>query len=330
MVNQYNGNILFDMKSIVIRVDATVTTGAGHLIRCLAIAEQLEKFRFSVTLWGAIDLDISHHYRVIDYRIDDTLPISTELLIVDSYSEDSAQLNYYFSRVPTVVLDDENNRGIFKATAVVNPIDRNDYERINFQKCLLGFDYAILRQQFKHACRNEYSRRNRILLVMGGSDFGGLTLPICQHLSQFPTISCRLDVVIGPGCQDKEFILSFCERNGIKVYENVGNIETFMACAKSAITAGGGTVFELAYMGVPSYMIEVASNQRPAMTVLKQTGYFESGSKEDIDLLNNIVCWIEAVDKMESNIDGLCNIVDGNGAKRVAQCIYDYLMKKEG
>jgi spore coat polysaccharide biosynthesis predicted glycosyltransferase SpsG len=100
-----------------------------------------------------------------------------------------------------------------------------------------------------------------------------------------------------------------------------------LAGADLAISGAGGTALELAYLGVPSLLLELSEDQRPIASTLAQAGaavnlgWYARACDEEI--------WraIEAVAGDPSLRDAMRvsgqRVVDGKGVDRIAQAVLE-------
>jgi spore coat polysaccharide biosynthesis predicted glycosyltransferase SpsG len=110
-------------------------------------------------------------------------------------------------------------------------------------------------------------------------------------------------------------------RYPIQVQQNVTNMPELMAWADMAISAGGSTCWELAFMGLPSILLILADNQRAiaqklaTLNLAVNLGWHQDVTIEEIGLALR-----ESIGdrpKRETMSKRERELVDGNGARRV-------------
>lgn len=98
-----------------------------------------------------------------------------------------------------------------------------------------------------------------------------------------------------------------------------------------AITGGGQTIFELANVGIPSIVIQIAENQKNNIIGLNKKGTLMfAGNYDDPLLLDNInknVELLKSKGKREEMSKKAMQTIDGNGSERIVNYLLD-LMKK--
>lgn len=97
---------------------------------------------------------------------------------------------------------------------------------------------------------------DRVLVTQGGADTQGFTPLILRAIGDLPRLS-RIDVVLGPLFRHERQLAAALASIGGKavVHRNPPRFHDLMRRASLAITAGGLTLFELAYLGVPSVTV---------------------------------------------------------------------------
>lgn len=127
----------------------------------------------------------------------------------------------------------------------------------------LGLEYACLRQELR-----AYAGRvpgipevvRRVLVTLGGADPRALTPAVTELVAQVlasRTGVATIDVVLGPGSATADATASVAMQNqraGVRtvIHHGLGDLTPLMAAADLAISAGGGTLYELSFLGVPT------------------------------------------------------------------------------
>ncbi|MBT1444946.1 hypothetical protein KJI95_10465 [Shewanella sp. JM162201] len=130
----------------------------------------------------------------------------------------------------------------------------------------LGPRYTLLRREFRETPIPEFAQRQRILITLGGSDVKGLSLPLLAAVTQsLPKVPITL--IVGGLTTLDENDIQRANVGGapLKILRNAENMAEVMAECGLAISAGGGTLGELAAMGVPTLALVCVDNQLPAL-----------------------------------------------------------------
>jgi UDP-2,4-diacetamido-2,4,6-trideoxy-beta-L-altropyranose hydrolase len=132
----------------------------------------------------------------------------------------------------------------------------------------LGPGHALLRDEF-FAARKKAERKSRlrnVLVNFGGSDPTGETGKVLDALQQsgVPTGLC-VHVVGGPANRRQVELRARCQSMpNVVFYPEMNRMADFLAGMDLAVGAGGVSLWERAFMGVPSAVIAVVDNQIPS------------------------------------------------------------------
>lgn len=263
---------------IFIRANAGPQTGYGHVIRCIALAEGFREKGYSVQFITNGDHTAIKRsgFNALKTLWLENAPLCAEndleclkinghtggsMIVIDSYQCSSAYVTAMKRIFDRVVLLDDLGHLIGGADVIIN---HNIYgQQIDYpSSCvtvLAGSQYALVRQSFSgyHNKVQLDTRVENVLVIMGGSDIRQLSLRVLDTLKEsFPDLNYRL--VIGQGSSIDPSKITGSQ---VHVYREPENLAALMATSDIAVTAAGSTVYELATIGVPSLMIQVADNQ---------------------------------------------------------------------
>jgi spore coat polysaccharide biosynthesis predicted glycosyltransferase SpsG len=194
----------------------------------------------------------------------------------------------------------------------------------------LGPEYILLREDFLKEKPNKLSSEiKNILITFGGDDVRHLTLPLLKRLHlNFPKIIKT--VILGSGFDNKNEIIRQ-QNEYIKIIDNpsISTLIKKMKQADCAISAGGQTLNELAFLGIPTIAIKVADNQHNNVSYWSAKGYTINAGNYNNENLFDIV--IKAIKKLSSlserkkrQLMGL-KLCDGQGSNRVARQLLQIL-----
>ncbi|OXS79298.1 UDP-2,4-diacetamido-2,4,6-trideoxy-beta-L-altropyranose hydrolase [Domibacillus enclensis] len=266
---------------ILIRTDASVTIGSGHVMRCLTIARALRKKGHRVTFFmKELPGNLIELVQENGFSLTNTWQ-SADICIVDHYQMDQRQETSIRSFVKKiVVIDDLANRPHDCDVLIdqnIVPNFKNRYADLVPDHCvtLLGPKYLIVRDEFTKE-RTTISPRtgevNRLLIFMGGSDPSGETLKVLQALQGIEHRISHIDVVVGIGNPDRSYIKQLCEEQGFHYHYQIEYMASLMARADFSIGAGGSATWERCYVGLPSSSTIVAENQSEATQTAASLG----------------------------------------------------------
>ncbi|MFD2116972.1 UDP-2,4-diacetamido-2,4,6-trideoxy-beta-L-altropyranose hydrolase [Paenibacillus yanchengensis] len=277
---------------IIIRTDASIDIGSGHVMRCLTIADHIRKLGHSVSFWMELLPG-----NLIDFVIGRGFPVtqqmqSADILIIDHYQLDASweqQMRPFARKI--VVIDDLANRlhdcDVLLDQNVV-PHYEHRYDALVPGHCvkLLGPQYLIMRDEFIDERAKLVTRTgkvNRLLVFMGGSDPTHETLKVLTALQHTTTEFEHVDVVVGLSNANRQEIEQICYRQQYTYHCQIDYIAKLMSQADFSIGAGGSTTWERCYVGLPSSCTIVADNQRISTETAQQLGaVFNLGWHEQV------------------------------------------------
>ena len=284
---------------IIIRADAAPLIGAGHLMRCLALAQALRTAGYSVTFIAHCQNKSLYQrlldggFQVIPLKYYHPAPVDWQTtsevlqsfqdpwLVLDGYHFDSAyQRQIKDGGHRLLVIDDMAHLDRYYADIVVNQnlnAQRLDYAAEPFTRFLLGSRYALLRPEFLNwlDCKRRIPPvAQKVLITLGGGDDQNQTLRVIRALQNMQIDGLEAAVVVGPANPHLTALKSEADQSQfpIRLAYNAANMPELMGWADLAISAGGSTCWELAFMGVPTLAIILADNQQAIAEGLEEEG----------------------------------------------------------
>lgn len=301
-----SANKNFEAK-ILFRTDASASIGSGHLMRCLALAEickeQSKKAVFAMHECPEDLLSKLNRCEVDLIMLSDGSD-STEIyslieqlhpsgIVIDGYSFDEHYRQTLFnSGIPVLALDDGTSHIPLHADIVLNssPLACEvDYKSIApSARLLLGPAYAPLRNEFRQNTQTYSSHLAgppRVLVTFGGSDTLELTTPVVKELLKTLPTHILLDVVIGGAVIDDSNIVQLAQENKerITLHKNTPDMAVLMRHASIAVAAAGSTLWELAYLTVPTIAVVAADNQAGILKPPLRDWFYTIDARSHID-----------------------------------------------
>jgi len=202
---------------------------------------------------------------------------------------------------------------------------------------LLGPKYALLRSEFiEWKPRHRFSENvQKILLTFGGGDDRGATL-FCLTALTHVWESIEAVVLLRSSSPHLMAIHDWVSKNqGLRINIRVDEPEIArrMNEADLALIAGGMTTFEVASMGLPAIILQIADNQALNSRAWDELGAAKfMGSLENVkgdDLRQSVQLLIEDSAQRRSMSEVGKSLVDGLGSKRVANILMNKEMPEE-
>ena len=271
---------------IVFRTDGNNRIGMGHLMRCLALAEEIEK---------RSDCDISFLIEDSDgavgkisecgYSVETDMEKGPVDIIITSLPEIGDD---YIARLKkqtkVLVCMDDSRKRRFSADIVVRGSivpELHNHDTDCRSRFLIGSDFMILNKKFQ-GFNNKDKKTNStvksILITMGGSDINNLTPRIIAALDKLKDI--RKTVVLGPAFKDVGKISS---NSSYTLKRDVSNMPGLMSSSDIVIAGGGMVLYELASLGMPGIILAQTEYQLlEANCFEKQGAIVNLGSGKDV------------------------------------------------
>lgn len=207
--------------------------------------------------------------------------------------------------------------------------------------CLIGPEYALLRPEFAEWRPYSLSRRtrrpvlNRLLVSLGGVDNDNVTGRVLSALENTELLkNAVVTVVLG---QDSPWI---SQTRGqaekldlhVDVKVGVGNMAELLSESDLCIGAAGGSVWERCCLGVPSWLVVLAENQKQGAKALESAGaarivFQKSPLQSGVDNLSfdqglrNWSVWSAETSRL------VALLVDGMGVSRVVKSLVEWESK---
>ncbi len=328
-----------------IRADANNKIATGHVMRCMAIAKQIEALGEPCTFLSADDnakemieengfnfLCLNTNWEDLDQETEVLVSLIQErkikVLLVDSYFVTQNYLDKLSNSTKVVYMDDIHrfpypvhtviHYGIFDKEYTYDKSNTNDK-----QQYLLGCDYIPLREEFKQKTAPNRENISDILITTGGTDPFNLAGNLIKRLKDS---GLHLHVVSGKlNTHYKELVDLSTQNDYVSVYTNIKNMSELMINCDVAISAAGTTLYELCACGVPTISVSFADNQISGAKeldrrdIIKYAGDLRTGLEGCLDKIETILqTWEKNKKLRKEKRDKMQALVDGNGAMRIA------------
>ncbi|MBE7532518.1 MAG: UDP-2,4-diacetamido-2,4,6-trideoxy-beta-L-altropyranose hydrolase [Ardenticatenaceae bacterium] len=287
------------VHTLLIRADGGTQMGTGHLMRCLALAQGWQEAGGEVLFvlaWEmpAIEerlrqegMQVAHLVGVVAGSEADAAATAVlarqhhaRWIVVDGYHFGSAyQKQIKEAGYSLLFIDDNAHADHYYADLVLN---QNIYAQAHlyqarepYTRLLLGTSFALLRREFwpwRGWQRPMPEVARHLLVTLGGSDPDNVTLKVIQALQQ---LSGEWEAVIAVGGQNphyQELVTAVGNDPRFHLRQNVPNMPELMAWADVAVSAGGSSCWELAFMQLPAAVVVLAPNQSPIAQALQHDG----------------------------------------------------------
>ena len=347
--------LVSNLGTLVIRADANSEIGVGHVMRCLALAQAWRDKGGSVRLVMAIPNEpVEQRYRnerlcceilhVEPASENDALrtralaeSTRASILLLDGYHFASDyQKVLHEGRFKVLVMDDFNYCSRFHADFLLNQnlhASPDDYlQSAPNITLLLGNRYTMLRREFRNRARPSRNYRQpgsikKLLVTLGGSDAPNVTSNIVRALAINNAFVPKIIVAVGnnnPHRCELELLEKEYSRK-VDLRQNVTDMGSLLEEVDMAICAGGASCWEMAYFGLPMFVVILAENQVQIAESLHQ-----SGACENFGWYDQINWEVAARTIVGRSLDGAylheisqraSGFVDGNGVDRIISAL---------
>lgn len=334
------------METLFIRADGNSRIGTGHIMRCIEIARQYLKYGGKVSFVVA-DVESKKLLAAKGYEsiclnsIWDELSSETEkmvkcidenqihLLLVDSYFVTEDYLMKIREKTKVAYIDDLHEQ-IYPCDLLINDTifaDRYNYEaqyKAIGTKLCLGCQYLPLREEFENVPHHTIKKQAKNILVMsGGTDPNHFLLHFLEYMPDEEKEKYIFNIVCGIYNNDYTKLAQM-ENENVHVFHNVETMKELMYDADLAISAGGGTLYELCACGTPAITYSMADNQLENVREFDRRGIFPCTGDLRMDydyqfLYAKIHELAQNKEKRELMSINARKLTDGFGAKRIVK-----------
>lgn len=346
--------------AMLLRADAAPAIGAGHVMRCLAVAEALQDAGVAphfacASLPPALEDRLRAEGMTVhrfdaepgsDGDLAATLAVAEAIgagaVVVDGYRFGTGwRAGLKASGRPVLAFDDAGTGEPLHADLIVNaapdaaglPYDRAAPGAL----LLLGPSHAPLRREVRDAAaavKALLTERTALLVTFGGSDPLGLTGPVIERLAPALPDGVQLDVAVGGAATNADAVERMARRFGDRVrpHRDTPRMGALMAASGLAVSAAGTTTAELAAIGVPAVLVTIADNQMEAARQSAGLGWCVLVDGRAADAADRIAeaalaLWADPP-RRAAMAERLAGIVDGQGAARIARALMQGIVER--
>jgi spore coat polysaccharide biosynthesis protein SpsF len=344
-------------RRAIIRCDGDAEIGLGHVVRCLALAEELRE----VHSWGVtfamergeigigmvteagfdikIKPDADNEGQWLETLMESLHPDAFIMDIRTDLARGSVgRLKRFGSLI--VNIDDPSDRRLEADMVFYPPVPQvKQMDWSGFKGHLFtGWEWVILRRQFADPPKHSKQSPNDppiILVTMGGSDPAGMTLKTAGALDSVKA-PFKAQFVIGSAYQNTKTLkdLLATVKYPYEVKSGVQDMATLMTGVDLAVASFGVTAYELAAMGVPGIFLCLTEDHSRSAEAFENAGLAVNLGK--YSMIDNREISITVDRAVTRRVEDGAMIrfgrspVDGKGAERIARQIVDGNRKSYG
>lgn len=281
------------MINILFRCDGSVEIGMGHVIRCLALADELHENHHGNIYFAMRQSElginkVKEKYPVIeatlemfDYKrwLEDCIhKTNSHVLILDVRDglnpQDLKQIKIN-TGVRVVTIDDPEDKRLAADLAFYPPVPQ--LKKMNWNgfkgKLYSGWEYVILRKEFSSKYPKPNNPIPNILISMGGTDENNMTEFVVDALDSLEG-AFSVNIILGLGYQLKTQLENRLKlvRYKYLLYVDPNNVAKIMAQSDLAIISFGVTAYELAALNVPSFYLCLTEDHSISSKLFTENG----------------------------------------------------------
>jgi len=273
--------------------------GSGHFMRMLALTQLLTDSGFEVHL-----ATIPYSEFVLDYFSEEnirihTIPVKKEWsaeedlgvlfrlvkeigpswIVLDGYHFDEDYEKSIKKLDIKLLRVDDIPKIEFSADVVLNQnygAEKMKYQSKSNTQICTGLDYLLLRREFRHINFTEGNNRKQrpfhLLICLGGGTpvCHALNLLIVKGLAEIKNCNFTCTLIAGKIDEDSHQLTETMQNLNmqLEIKSHSPNMAMEMLEADGAIVAGGSTMWELMFMGVPFMAISLNNDQKDYLEFL--------------------------------------------------------------
>jgi UDP-2,4-diacetamido-2,4,6-trideoxy-beta-L-altropyranose hydrolase len=339
-------------RPLLLRCDASVAIGTGHVMRCVALAQAWQDAGGqAIFTMAATTPTVSERLRNEGFDVVQAVAraesdgaeeiakladkIGSSWVVVDGYEFGAAYQARLKSRGLKVLFIDDNGHAMhYSADLVLNQnVHASEALYSNREattRLLLGPRFAMLRREF--APWRDWKRETplivrKVLVTLGGSDPDNVTERILRVILAERKLEAT--VVVGGSNPHLRELRTLAERHCgmVRLVENATNMPELMASADIAVAGAGTTSLELCFLGLPALLIVLADNQRAAAEGVSRRGaalhLVEGADAQPSVLVEFLASLLASAERRKAMSETGRKLVDGLGAQRVVAQLND-------
>ncbi len=325
------------VRRLFIRTEASNAVGMGHFMRGFAIAEEARARGIEVFfLLSEVSGPVAARCGRIGARVgatgalpgSDTDDVAAMLapedwLIVDSYQATAAYIATLHARAHTLVIDDLAALDRYDCDLILNAAQAAPdaiYRDRSNAHLLMGADYALIRSEFRTP-PTPASDTPFVAVMFGGSDPRQLTGG-CAAMLRAVLPGMKLKIIAGPAHIHTDALRALADADPLmELHVDPPSVASVLAGASLVLTAAGGSIGEMAAMGVAALVLVLYDNQK---AVLEQCPFPVIDARQALpaDLGDRARALVDDPAALRSVAARANAIVDGRGALRVVDAMF--------
>ena len=344
--------------TLLIRTDASVGAGTGHVMRCFALAQAWQDSG------GKCLFAMAESTPAVERRLLENGMEVERLGAGDGTAEDANQTGYLAAKesAPWIVvdgypfcsayqsaikeagfkllfIDDNVHAESYSADLVLN---QNIHAKARLYanrepstRLLLGPRYAMLRREFRrwrNWPREIPATGRKILVTMGGSDPNNLTARAIEAIRQLSDPSLETVILAGGSNPHLCSMEAAIQKESMRLIADAADVPEWMKWADVAVAGAGTTLWEMCFLGLPGVLLVLAENQANVAAAADKMGIAWSMGKgtelTSLAIARKLAELLNSREQRTRQSEKGRNLVDGRGAERVVAFLSDLDLRR--
>jgi spore coat polysaccharide biosynthesis predicted glycosyltransferase SpsG/CMP-N-acetylneuraminic acid synthetase len=323
---------LMKRKKILFVVAGNNNIGLGHVHRALILANEIHEHELSFLVLN--DSDVGYK-KIQEFNYDVRLARGNNVLkeikqidpdlVINDRLDTSFEYTFELKRAGIKIVNFEDmGEGVKNADFVINALYP---EKFIAKNIVFGHDYFCARDEFIYSEKKQISPDVRnVLISFGGTDENNLTMKVLNSIYEYcESIGIGITVVTGLGYLFLESLKRFSK---IDLIKNTRKISDYMLASDIIFTSAGGTVYEIACLGVPTIVIAQNDRELTHYFAHPENGFINLGLGKNIGEKEIQKIFRDTVDNYDERVIMQQRMLMNNirtGKKRVISMIRDLL-----
>lgn len=337
------------MKALVVRAESSDTIGAGHAMRCLAIAQEWIRRGGQVIFLARGQLAwVSERLREEGCEVVRlSAPAGTEndaqetlelcrakggsRLVVDGYWTGSGFIPMLREFEPLVV-DDFGGRSFAGARWLLNPgcdkhPDFYHYSDLEGVELLAGSKFLPIRREFlaaREVAEQPKGGLRNVLVTLGGGQTSHLAAAVTEMLLRCLPEETLIKVIATVTPEDGRLVaVAAASRGRVSISDISSEFPLLVSNADLVVCGAGSTTWEVCCLGRPAVLLVLADNQERVAASVKAAGAAVVVEARSGDFSDPLAAELSALtpERRTDMATRAAGLVDGLGASRIVDRI---------
>lgn len=326
--------------NVLLRADAGVSQGTGHVMRCLTLAEAVLARGHRATLMGDLgsvawlseavaNSGVAHVQCAPDSL--DTEWITTSAFdwaVVDSYTIPAEGVSRLSATVRCLAVVDGDARDIHADIYLDQNLGAEPGPTLNPDSLVLaGARYALIRDDvLQHRRRYTAPRtgdRPRVVAFMGGTDPHGAIVEVARSIAA-QALEIDLDLITAEAWESATRAAVEGVAH-VRLVEPTRRLPAILGRADIVVSASGTSAWDVCAMGRAAVFVALVENQRASLAAVQKAGIAltldaTNGGTGAISPIGGLVGSLVADAELQSDLVQRClETIDGRGKVRVVE-----------